>query len=43
MNSKKDCHIGFGILPTDVYFQYTTVRKCLYNDSRSHLIHRLHG
>ncbi|KAF9237547.1 acetoacetate-CoA ligase [Melanogaster broomeanus] len=24
MNSKKDCHIGFGTLPTDVYFQYTT-------------------
>ncbi|KAH7888882.1 acetoacetate-CoA ligase [Phlebopus sp. FC_14] len=24
MNSKKDCHVGFGILPTDVYFQYTT-------------------
>ena len=29
MNSKKDCNIGFGILPTDVYFQYTTVRKHL--------------
>ncbi|KIJ18607.1 acetoacetate---CoA ligase [Paxillus involutus ATCC 200175] len=24
MNSKKDCYVGFGILPTDVYFQYTT-------------------
>lgn len=24
MNSKKDCMVGFGILPTDVYFQYTT-------------------
>lgn len=24
MNSKKDCMIGFGILSTDVYFQYTT-------------------
>ena len=30
MNSKKDCNISFGILPTDVYFQYTTVRKRLY-------------
>ncbi|KAG1752792.1 hypothetical protein EDB19DRAFT_1892832 [Suillus lakei] len=24
MNSKKDCMVSFGILPTDVYFQYTT-------------------
>ncbi|EIW83199.1 acetoacetate-CoA ligase [Coniophora puteana RWD-64-598 SS2] len=24
MNVKKDCMIGFGILPTDVFFQYTT-------------------
>ncbi|OAX39780.1 acetoacetate-CoA ligase [Rhizopogon vinicolor AM-OR11-026] len=24
MNTKKDCLVGFGILPTDVYFQYTT-------------------
>ena len=29
MNSKKDRGIGLGILPTDVYFQYTTVRKLL--------------
>lgn len=24
MNTKKDCMVGFDILPTDVYFQYTT-------------------
>ncbi|KAG6335256.1 hypothetical protein ID866_3831 [Astraeus odoratus] len=24
LNSKKDCFVGFGMLPTDVYFQYTT-------------------
>jgi hypothetical protein len=30
MNSKKDFNIGFGILPTDVHFQYTTVRKRIY-------------
>ena len=30
MNSKKDCNIAFGILPTDVHFQYTNVRKRLY-------------
>ncbi|KAH7927543.1 acetoacetate-CoA ligase [Leucogyrophana mollusca] len=24
VNSKKDCLVGFGILPTDTYFQYTT-------------------
>lgn len=29
MNSKKDCNVGFGILQTDIYFQYTTVRKHL--------------
>ncbi|KAG9316731.1 acetoacetate-CoA ligase [Chiua virens] len=29
MNSKKDIHIGFGLLPTDVYFQYTTVGERL--------------
>lgn len=27
MISKKDTMVGFGILPTDVYFQYTTVSQ----------------
>ena len=27
MNSKKDLNIAFGMLPSDVYFQYTTVRE----------------
>jgi len=30
MNSKKDCMVGFGILPTDVYFQYSTVSNPIY-------------
>ena len=27
MISKKDAMVGFGVLPTDVYFQYTTVSQ----------------
>jgi acetoacetyl-CoA synthetase len=30
MASKKDCMVGFGILPTDVYFHYTTVSEHLW-------------
>jgi acetoacetyl-CoA synthetase len=43
MNTKKDCLVGFGILPTDVYFQYTTVSQVIFGALSAHIYIRQAG